>query len=143
MFLNSFRTSFYYVMTKTHHGSAKNESINSRKNAAFRNYYNEKSNIDLKCHLKYLEDCLNPSIEVAEKYFHNTVNKLINTHKNFKVYWSLLKIFLNNKKIPIIPTLTLFQEYCLINNFKKKGELFNDLFSKQCSLIPNKISLPS
>ena len=44
-------------------------------NVAFKNYCNNSSNIDLKCHLKYLQICLDESIEVAkEKYYHNTVN---------------------------------------------------------------------
>ena len=103
---------------------------------------NNSSNIDLKCRLKYLQACLNASIEVAkEKYYHNTVSKLINTQKNSKVYWSLLKIFLNNKKIPIIPPL--FYENRFITDFKEKAQLFNIFFSKQCSLIPNNSSLPA
>ena len=70
------------------------------KNVAFKNYRNNGGNIDLKCRLKYLQACLNASIEIAkEKYFHNTVNKLINTQKNSKVYWSLLKIFLTRSLI--------------------------------------------
>ena len=65
-------------------------------NVAFNNYCNNSSNVDLKCHLKHLQTCLNASIEVAkEKYYRNTVNKLMNTQKNYKVYWSLLKILLN------------------------------------------------
>ena len=105
------------------------------KNVAFKNYRNNKGNIDLKCRLKYLQTCLNASIEVAkEKYYHNTVNKLMNTQKNSKVYWYLLKIFLNNKKIPIIPPL--FYENRFITDFKEKAQLFNIFFSNQCSLIP-------
>ena len=89
------------------------------KNVAFKNYHNNSSNIALKCRLKYLQTCLNASIEVAkEKYYHNTVNKLMNTQKNSKVYWYLLKIFLNNKKIPIIPPL--FYENRFITDFKEK-----------------------
>ena len=96
-----------------------NKSINPRKNVAFKNYFNNISNIALKCRLKYLQTCLNASIEVAkEKYYHNTVNKLMNTQKNSKVYWSLLKTFLNNKKIPIIPPL--FYENCFITDLRKK-----------------------
>ena len=96
----------------------------------------------MKSCLKYLEACLNASVEVAKKkYYHNTVNKLINTQKNFKVYWSLLKIFLNNKEIPIIPPL--FYENCFITDLKEKAQLFNFFFSKQCSLIPNNSSLPA
>ena len=57
------------------------------KNAAFKNYRNNSTNIDLKCRLKYLQACLNASIEVSkEKYYHNIVNKLMNTQKNSKVY---------------------------------------------------------
>ena len=87
------------------------------KNVAFKNYRNNSSNIALKCRLKYLQTCLNASIEVAkEKYYHNTVNKLMNTQKNY--YWSLLKISLNNKKILIIPPL--FYENRFITDFKEK-----------------------
>ena len=68
--------------------------------------FNNSSNIALKCRLTYLQTYLNASVKVAkEKYDHNTVNKLMNTQKNSKIYWSLLEIFLNNKKIPIIPPL--------------------------------------
>ena len=84
---------------------------------------------------------MNASIEVAkEKYCHNTVNKLINTQNNSKVYWSLLKIFLNNKKIPIKPPL--FYKNRFITDIKEKAELFSFIFSKQCSLTPNNSSLP-
>ena len=45
----------------------------------------------------------------------------MNTQKNYKVYWSLLKIFLKNKKIPIIPAL--FNENYFITDFKEKAQL--------------------
>ena len=53
----------------------------------------------------------------------------------------LLKIFLSNKKIPLIPPL--FHENRLIIDFKEKSEIFNSFFSKQCSLITNKSKLPA
>ena len=69
------------------------------KNVAFKNYFknyrNNSSNIDLKCHLKYLQTCLNASNELAKEKYNNTVNKLMNTQKNYKAYWSLLKITRN------------------------------------------------
>ena len=121
----------------------KTRALIQEKKFAFRNCRNNSSNIDLKCRLKYLQACLNASVEVAkEKYYHNTVNKLINTQKNSKVCWSLLKnFFLNNKKIPIIPPL--FNENHFITDFKEKAQLFHFFFSKQCSLIPNNSSLPA
>ena len=92
------------------------------KHSAFKNDRNYSRKIDLKCRLKYLQACLNASIEVAtEKYYHNTVNNLRNTQKNSKVYWSLLKFFLNNKKILIIPIR--FWENCFITDFKEKNQL--------------------
>ena len=65
----------------------------------------------------------------------------MNTQKNYKVYCSLLKIFLNNKKIPTITPL--FHQNCFITDFKEKAQLFSILFSKQCSPIPNNSSLPA
>ena len=43
-----------------------------------------------------------------------------------KTYWSILKTFLNNKKIPCIPLL--FHENQFITDFKEKAELFNHYF---------------
>ena len=86
------------------------KTLIQEKNAALKNYCNNSSNIDLKCRLKYLQACLDASIEAAKEKYYNTVNKLINTQKKYKVYWSLLKLFLNNKKIPII-------HHCLRKSF--------------------------
>ena len=58
-----------------------------------------------------------------------------------KSYWSILKTFLNNKKIPCI--LPLLHDDRFITNFKEKADIFNDFFAKQCSLINTKSSLPS
>ena len=58
-----------------------------------------------------------------------------------KSYWSILKTFLNNKKIPCIPQL--LQDDKFITNFKEKAEIFNHFFAKQCSLINTNSDLPS
>ena len=59
---------------------------------------------------------------------------------SLKTYWSLLKILLNNKKIPCIPPLLQNNKY--VTDFKKKAELFNLFFVKQCSRIDNSNELP-
>ena len=46
---------------------------------------------------------------------------------------------LNDKKIPLIPFL--FPNNNFIYNFKEKNELFNEHFSKQCSLTQNRSTL--
>ena len=69
------------------------------------------------------------------------MNWLNNTQKSSKNYWSLLKIFLNNKKIPLIPPL--FHENRFITDFKEKAELFNSFLFNQCSLLTNCSKLPT
>ena len=69
------------------------------------------------------------------------INKLINTRKSLKAYGSLLKGFLNKKKLSLIPPL--FHENLFITDFKEKAELFNSFFAKQCFLIRNDSELPT
>ena len=57
-----------------------------------------------------------------------------------KTYWSILKTLLSNKKIPCIPPL--FHQGKYVTDFKKKAELFNSFFAKQCSIIQNSSKLP-
>ena len=68
-------------------------------------------------------------------------NKLINTQKSSKAYWSLLKNFLNNKKIPLVPLL--FDENRFITEFKEKAEPFYSFFAKKWPLIRNDSDLPT
>ena len=86
--------------------------------------------------LKFIQERLSTTIESSkESYYARIANRLKNTQKSSKTYWSLLKIFLNNKEIPLIPPL--FHENRFITYFKEKAELFNSFFSNQCSLLKN------
>ena len=58
-----------------------------------------------------------------------------------KTYWSILKLFLNNKNIPCIPSL--FHQNKYITKCKDKVELFNNFFANQCFLINNYSVFPS
>ena len=58
-----------------------------------------------------------------------------------KTYWSVLKTFLINKKIPCIPPL--FQNNKFNSNFRDKAELFNNGFVQQCALINNASEIPA
>ena len=75
------------------------------------------------------------------KYYWRLSDKLLDSKTSPKSYWSILKIFLNNKKIPCIPPL--LHNGSFIIDFKEKAELFNDIFSKQCALVNNNSKLPS
>ena len=55
-------------------------------------------------------------------------SKLRNTKKALKSYWPLLKIFLNNKKILLIPPL--FDSNRFTSDLKHTPELFIDFFLK-------------
>ena len=90
--VTSFHMNLQYAMTKDPPWfNKKITALIQEKNTAFKNCRNNTSNIDLKCRLKYCQACLNASIAIAkEKYYHETVNKLMNTQKNSKVYESLL-----------------------------------------------------
>ena len=81
----------------------KNKRNNSRKNNAFTAYRNTSSNTAVKNCLKNLQVCfLNTSIECAKvKYYRKIANKLNNTRKTAKAYWSFMKISLHDKKIPL------------------------------------------
>ena len=65
----------------------------------------------------------------------------MNFSTSLKAYWSLLKTFLNNKKIAWIPPL--FHNKKFISNFRDKAELFNNFFEKQGALIENVSEIPA
>ena len=71
---------------------------------------------------------------LKNKYFSKAAKKLIDRSTSPKTYWSILKTFLNNKKIPFIPPI--FHDNKFITDFKQRADSH---FSKQCApLINNK-----
>ena len=73
---------------------------------------------------KALQYELRISIEESkEKYYTKLLSRLADPLTSPKTYWSILKTFLNNKKIPCIPPL--FHENKFITELKEKAELFN------------------
>ena len=75
-----------------------------------------------------------------EKLYCKLSNKLANPSTSWKTYWSILKTFVNGKKIPIIPPLFVNDKF--ITNFLEKANLFNEFFSKQCQPLQNNSTLP-
>ena len=66
--------------------------------------------------------------------------KLSNKATSSKAYWSILKTFLNDKKIPCI--LPVFHNDKFAIDFREKAELLNTFFPEQCSLPKNDSELP-
>ena len=70
-----------------------------------------------------------------ERYYLRISKKLMDPMTSAKTYWAVLKSLLNKKKVPSIPPL--FHQNKYVTDFKKKAELFNCFFAKQCSIINN------
>ena len=66
--------------------------------------------------------------------------KLSNTATSSKAYWSILKTFLNEKKILCIPPV--FHDNKFAIDVREKAKLFNTFFAEQCSLPKNNSELP-
>ena len=111
------------------------------KNNTYKSYILSDKNPQIFEKVKSLQNQLKCSIEGSKKkYYLRISKKLMDSATSAKTYWSILKALLNNKKIPCIPPL--FHEGKYVTDFKKKAELFNSFFAKQCSIIQNSSKLP-
>ena len=79
--------------------------------------------------------------ESSDTYYSDLSTKLVKQKSNPKIYWSVLKRLLNNKKLLCIPSL--FHKNKLVTDFRKEADIFNSFFAKQCSLINSDSPLPS
>ena len=96
--------------------------------------------------IKALQHQFNISIEEPkEKYYTKLSSRLANPLTSLQKYWSILKTFLNNNKIPCIPplfhenkfiTYLLFHSSSLIISFIT-AELFNHFFVNHVSPLSN------
>ena len=89
-----------------------------------------------------MQDALRENIENFKQNYYSKLSRKLTTNRiNPKCYWSILKSFLNSKKIPCIPPLIHNNQYVV--DFKEKSELFNLLFAKQCTHIQSGSNLLS
>ena len=76
----------------------------SEKNNAFQCYLRSNKDPKLFNKVEYLQNELKSLIEAnKEKYYSRISKRMMNPLTSTKTYWSILKSFLNNKKIPCIP----------------------------------------
>ena len=78
---------------------------------------------------------------MKNKYYSKLAKRLLDYSASTKTYWSILKTFLNNKKIPVIPPI--FYDNRFITDFKQKAEIFNSHFFKQCTRLINNSTILS
>ena len=90
-----------------------------QKNGAFLAYSRDKNNTDLFNKFQSLQAHLKTTIEESKQnYYSRLSNKLLDSKTSPKSYWSILKTFANNKKIPCIPPL--FHNGKFIMDFKER-----------------------
>ena len=78
---------------------------------------------------------------LSKNIISNFIENLRLVESTSKCYWSILKSFFNNKKIPCIPPLIQNNQFAV--DFKEKSELFNSFFAKQCTHIETGSNLPT
>ena len=90
---------------------------------------------------KALQGKLENLIESSQQSYYDRVPQNLSSISSSSKCYSLLKRMLNHKNIPVIPPM--FRIDIFIANFKEKRKLFNEHFSKHCSLIQNSSTLSS
>ena len=118
-----------------------NRNILTMKNKIFEQYIaNGNSQTDYE-RLQLISNSLTEIIRSSkEKFYCKLSTKLANSSTSSKTYWTILKTFVNCKKIPIILPLLVNDNF--ITNFLEKANLFNEFFSKQCQPLQNNSTLP-
>ena len=112
------------------------------KSHAYRSYRQNENNSSNFQNFQFLQSRLSSLLDKSKhKYYARLSKKLLHPTTSLKTYWSRLKAFLNNKKIRCIPPL--MHENKFIIDFRRKDEIFNTSFTKQCSLINISSDLPT
>ena len=75
-----------------------------------------------------------------EDYQNFIASKLNNPKTSAKACWSILKLFYNGKKVPVIPPFLINNE--LFSDFKMKANHFNSFFASHCTLLNNNGKVP-
>ena len=97
------------------------------KNEAYKHFKRRNNNNQYFENFQSLQNLLGVSTEASkERYYSRLSRKLMEPSTNPKTYWSVLKPFHNNKKIPCL--LPIFHENRFVTNFKEKAKFFNSFF---------------
>ena len=112
-----------------------------KKNATYKNYLkNNKSNQSFETCQFFQSQLRSLIANLKNKYYLKVAQEVLNPNTSAKTYRSILKTFLNNKKIPVIPQN--FHDGQFIVDFKLKAEIFNSHFSKLCTPLINNSKIP-
>ena len=74
-------------------------------------------------------------------YYENLTKKLNNPFLQAKTYWSILKLFYNDRKVPLVPPLLIDDKF--VTDIQTKTSIFNNFFADQCQPLNNASDLPT
>ena len=121
-----------------------NENIKSKiktKNLLFKQYI---QNGRFESDFVFLENLITAINELVSStknlYYENLAKNLNNPVLQARTYWSILKSFYNEKKIPIIPPLLVDNNF--VTDIQTKANIFNKVFAEQCTPLKNSSVLP-
>ena len=122
-----------------------NEKIKSKvksKNQLYKVYIkNGRNGVDF-LNLKNSIAELNELVSTTRtSYYKNLGKKLNDPNIQTKSYWTILKSFHNNKKIPLIPLLLINDKFA--TDIKTKANIFNKFFFAQCTPLKKDSVLPT
>ena len=63
-------------------------------------------------------------------YYENLAKKLNNPLLQAKTYWSIIKSFYNDRKVPLIPPLSIDDKF--VTDIQTETNIFNKFFADQC-----------
>ena len=111
------------------------------KNLLFKQYMqNERFESDFVFHKALITELDKLISSTKTLYYENLAKKLNNPLLQTKTYWSILKTFYNDKKIPLIPPLLIDDKF--VTDIRAKANTFNKFFAEQCTPLRNGNVLP-
>ena len=122
-----------------------NEIIKSKMKAKNKLYKQYIKNGRFESDFVFIESLVNEINELISNaknlYYVNLAKKLNNPLLQAKTYWSILKTFYNDKKIPLIPPLLIDDKF--VTDIQAKANIFNKFFADQCTPLKNNSMLPT
>ena len=101
----------------------KYKNKDQRKNKFWNNIGNGRLESDFILLEKLITELKDLIFSTKTLYYENLAKKLNNPLLQTKTYWSILKTFYNNKKIPQIPPL--LEDDKFVTDMKTKADIFN------------------
>ena len=113
----------------------------NKKNRLYKNFKKHGYRAEDKIRMDaFREECKKAVEKKKVDYLTKLGNKLNDPGTTCKSYWKIINRVMNKCRAPRIPPI--LSNNIFILDCKKKAELFNDFFSKQCKLISNPSTLP-